>query len=317
MPVHLLFKQSSILRAVWVAALILLAGGWNLRAAADGNQPDEIRRWDVESLLKALEGSEPLLVLDVRNRAEWDLGHIRGAVHISLEDLAANLESLARDQEIVAYCSCPAEETSLAAARILRKAGYPKVGVLVGGYPRWKQLGGAVASETSFEEMFAVVEPPQGWGKRPSAQHSYDRDSQVYFRGEGSGRITGTASEGTDVGALFETLQAEGLQGGTVMLIGALRLEGVKDSAKLWIRAEDPAGKVLAFAQSEDPAPTGTVDWQTHRLELQVPAGSHQLMFGVMLSGVGTLWVDEVTLAEVSENGSEAPVALENAGFEN
>ncbi|WP_114906018.1 ArsR/SmtB family transcription factor [Ornithinimicrobium murale] len=44
------------------------------------------------------------LVLDVRPEAEYAAGHLPGALHIPLGDLADRLGELPADQEIIAYC---------------------------------------------------------------------------------------------------------------------------------------------------------------------------------------------------------------------
>ena len=45
------------------------------------------------------------VVIDVRSRASWDLGHIAGAVHVPLPEIEARLSQLPKDKLIVAYCT--------------------------------------------------------------------------------------------------------------------------------------------------------------------------------------------------------------------
>jgi len=47
------------------------------------------------------------MVIDVRPSAEYEAGHIEGAVNIPLESLAERLSKLPKEQEIVAYCRGP------------------------------------------------------------------------------------------------------------------------------------------------------------------------------------------------------------------
>ncbi|WAL64533.1 metalloregulator ArsR/SmtB family transcription factor [Amycolatopsis cynarae] len=56
-----------------------------------------------EELLHRIEAGATV-VIDVRPREEYEAGHIPSAVSIPLEELAARLEELPPDQEIVAYC---------------------------------------------------------------------------------------------------------------------------------------------------------------------------------------------------------------------
>jgi rhodanese-related sulfurtransferase len=68
--------------------------------------------------------SQEVLLLDVRPKAEYEAGHIVGAMSIPLEDLEARMEDLPRDRTIVAYCRGPFCAFSAAAARRLREAGF-------------------------------------------------------------------------------------------------------------------------------------------------------------------------------------------------
>lgn len=43
-------------------------------------------------------------VLDIRYPNEWEAGHIDGAVHIPLDDLAERVEELDREQPVVTVC---------------------------------------------------------------------------------------------------------------------------------------------------------------------------------------------------------------------
>ena len=85
--------------------------------------------------------SEPPLFLDVREREEWDEGHIPGALHIPRGWLEARVEQAAPDRErpIVAYCA--SGNRSAFAARTLEELGYTDVVSLAGGINDWKRHG--------------------------------------------------------------------------------------------------------------------------------------------------------------------------------
>ena len=65
--------------------------------------PDDTDAVDTDELLRRL-GSEDSVILDVRPTQEYTGGHLPGAVHIPLEELADRLAELPQDREIVAYC---------------------------------------------------------------------------------------------------------------------------------------------------------------------------------------------------------------------
>jgi molybdopterin/thiamine biosynthesis adenylyltransferase/rhodanese-related sulfurtransferase len=96
---------------------------------------DEISARDAAAL------ADPPLFLDVRERDEWDEGHIPGALHLPRGNLESRVEQLApeRDRRIVVYCA--GGSRSAFAARTLRELGYGDVQSLVGGYTDWKRSG--------------------------------------------------------------------------------------------------------------------------------------------------------------------------------
>lgn len=73
-------------------------------------------------------------LLDVREPYEWAAGHIDGAVHVPMGQLAAGQDELATDRTIV--CVCRSGNRSGAVAEALRRAGYDAVNLL-GGMQGW------------------------------------------------------------------------------------------------------------------------------------------------------------------------------------
>jgi hypothetical protein len=66
--------------------------------------PNEIRRVTVEDT-NALRESGKGVIVDVRDDASYNMGHIKGALHIPLADLPQRLGELPRDRPIVTYCA--------------------------------------------------------------------------------------------------------------------------------------------------------------------------------------------------------------------
>lgn len=88
-----------------------------------------------------------LVVLDVRPEVEFRAGHIAGARSVPISELRRSLRSLAKDDDVVAYCRGPYCVYADDAVRELRQRGY-KAKRLVDGFPEWKRAGLSVAEGT-------------------------------------------------------------------------------------------------------------------------------------------------------------------------
>ena len=78
-------------------------------------------------------------VLDVRNRSEWQAGHVPGARHIPLAELPARLEELRGSGPLLVHCQ--GGSRSAVAASVLQAAGFDDVTNLSGGYGAWAAAG--------------------------------------------------------------------------------------------------------------------------------------------------------------------------------
>jgi rhodanese-related sulfurtransferase/DNA-binding transcriptional ArsR family regulator len=121
-------------------------------------QLDEVRL-TVATYLTARDRLEPLsraelieraqagdvIVLDVRPRAEFDAGHIPGALSVPLDELEDRLAELPADAEIVAYCRGPYCLYAPTAVGILLDHGR-RARRLEEGFPEWRLAGLPVAT---------------------------------------------------------------------------------------------------------------------------------------------------------------------------
>ncbi|MEZ4382420.1 MAG: molybdopterin-synthase adenylyltransferase MoeB [Nannocystaceae bacterium] len=100
-----------------------------------------IHEVSVEETKARAEASEPPVVVDIRERDEYEQGYIpkahwipRGFLEIKVEDLVPE-----RDREIILYCA--GGTRSALAARSLGELGYSKVSSMAGGFRAWKNAG--------------------------------------------------------------------------------------------------------------------------------------------------------------------------------
>ncbi len=101
--------------------------------------------WEIQPAtlneLTAGSGEGRVQVLDVREAAEFTdaLGHVRGAHSLPLSALAAQLDTIDRQQPVVTVCRSGTR--SAQATVLLRKAGFEQVANLAGGLLRWRAEG--------------------------------------------------------------------------------------------------------------------------------------------------------------------------------
>jgi phage shock protein E len=80
-----------------------------------------------------------VLVLDVRNPAEYAEGHVPGAINIPYDQVASRLGEIPKDDEIVLYCH--SGRRAGLAAETLAANGYTKLAHLEGDMRGWQQAG--------------------------------------------------------------------------------------------------------------------------------------------------------------------------------
>jgi rhodanese-related sulfurtransferase/DNA-binding HxlR family transcriptional regulator len=101
--------------------------------------PENTDAVDTAELLRRVRAGDTL-VLDVRPDPEYAAGHLPGAVHIPLEELAGRLAELPADREIVAYCRGQYCVLAHDAVRILAAHGL-RARRAVDGMLEWRLAG--------------------------------------------------------------------------------------------------------------------------------------------------------------------------------
>ena len=134
------------------------------RAWADEGAPIEAGgSLTLDGLQRRLAAGRPAapLVIDVRQPAEYEDGHVPGAVHIGAGDLPDRLVDLPRDRPIVTMCA--SGYRSSVAASLLRRAGFTDVAWMADGMPAWMARGGPVErGRGSAGAAASEAAPPTG-----------------------------------------------------------------------------------------------------------------------------------------------------------
>lgn len=101
----------------------------------------ETEQVSVEEAHAAVESGEDVTVLDVREREEWDAGHIKGARLIprDLLEYRTAEEPPDRDARIVVHCASGGRGAT--AVKTLKEMGYTNVANMDGGINAWWEKG--------------------------------------------------------------------------------------------------------------------------------------------------------------------------------
>jgi hydroxyacylglutathione hydrolase len=113
-------------------------GAW----AEGGGAIQSTGRLNVNELADQLDrtaAADRPLVIDVRQAAEYEAGHVPGSVHIAAGSLPDRLDELPRDHPIVTICA--AGLRAGVAASVLRSAGFEDVSWVATGVPAWRAQG--------------------------------------------------------------------------------------------------------------------------------------------------------------------------------
>jgi membrane protein DedA with SNARE-associated domain/rhodanese-related sulfurtransferase len=115
-------------------------------------------RITVDELRQMQEAGESPVILDLRSLTELDQDSalIRGAVHMTMEEVQLRQQEIPRDRDIILYCSCPNEVSSARVALQLHRKGIFRVRPLLGGIDAWKERNYPTEPRVSGKRAFGA-----------------------------------------------------------------------------------------------------------------------------------------------------------------
>lgn len=94
-----------------------------------------------EALARQSEGKQDVVLVDIREKHEWNEAYIPGAIHIPRGFLEFDIEENVLDNEQTVILYCASGRRSLLAGTTLQQMGYTNVISMAGGFGRWKESG--------------------------------------------------------------------------------------------------------------------------------------------------------------------------------
>lgn len=89
--------------------------------------------------VKALQGRDDVLVIDVREQTEYDAGHIANVTLIPMGQIPNRLAEIPKDKPVIV--TCRSGNRSQQVTDFLRQQGYTNVHNMQGGIVAWQQAG--------------------------------------------------------------------------------------------------------------------------------------------------------------------------------
>lgn len=101
---------------------------------------DSVRRIAIDGANNLVQ-SQRAVIVDVRSKEQFDLGHIKGAINIPGSQIVSRIRELPPGKMIITYCACSAEQSSGRAVIELNAHGVNNAAALHGGWAAWQKAG--------------------------------------------------------------------------------------------------------------------------------------------------------------------------------
>jgi hypothetical protein len=106
----------------------------------------------------------------------------------------------------------------------------------------------------------------------------------------------------------MQMFDAADYRGKRLRFSASVKVAGIEQWAGLWMRidgASSPDSKapaMLGFDNMQDRPIKGTSDWKTYQVVLDVPDEARAIAFGILLSGPGQAWMEDLKLEAVGSD---------------
>lgn len=238
----------------------------------------QTRWYELERLLE----DDRNVLVDVRTRDEYQLGTIPGAVHMELDTLRENLETLDKNKHYIVFCQVG--HRGYLAARILAENGL-SVSNLDGGYKLWLPTFLPQDNRQDLEELAASYGQKTGTSGSASEVHAESRSIELDACGLQC------------PGPILKTKKAmDGLSTGDILVVKATD-PGFKKDVGVWaqktgntlLTVESSRGQVEARIRKGDAPLTGQPAVEKNRQTLVVFSGDLDKAIASMIIANGAL----------------------------
>ncbi|RXK17524.1 AraC family transcriptional regulator [Macrococcus sp. DPC7161] len=148
---------------------------------------------------------------------------------------------------------------------------------------------------------------PKGWFLSGSKVERYEINKETMYvhSGTQSAKLNCISKkeemQNGDFGTIMQSISSEDFKGKRIKFSAFIATKEVNSSG-LWARIDDQYNNTLQFDNMSNRSISGTNEWNQYSVVLDVPNESHSIHFGVLLEGVGCVWIDNFSITEVDKN---------------
>ena len=129
-------------------------------------------------------------------------------------------------------------------------------------------------------------------------------DCKIFHTGTRSAYVCSTTEEyeADEYVTILQQFSADLYIGKRVRLAAFVKAQGVEGWAGLWLRLDGKFSNTLKIDNMQNRPITGTSEWNLYSCVLDVPKETKIINIGILLSGKGKVWIDNVSFQEVDKN---------------
>ncbi|HEY9720203.1 MAG TPA: ATP-dependent Clp protease adaptor ClpS [Trichormus sp.] len=171
------------------------------------------------------------------------------------------------------------------------------------GYPLKCTVEDQEDEEGASEE--AKHKAPRGWFIAGSFPDDYGvgTDTTVCHSGNRCAYLRHAVDEPRGFGTLMQGFSPQNYFEKRLRMTMWVKTSAVRGRVQPWMRIDGRRkSQMLGFDNCCERAITGSTDWQSCEIVLDIPRDSTNIAFGIILSGRGCVWIDDISFDEVSQD---------------
>lgn len=151
---------------------------------------------------------------------------------------------------------------------------------------------------TAIDIPLPLPDSIPGWFAIPGSGYVVTIDTTVRAQGSASARVQAISAQPAGMANLSQWFAADSVRGKRIRVRAMLRTALLGGNAQMWVRADGPS--LTRLDNMHDRPLTGDMEWTSVQSVLDIPSDAVTITVGFILTGPGTLWIDDVGVEPVT-----------------